>query len=176
MKKILLITLLFPLITFSQNEVMQKKVEYKQSMMKKKSSLKPNQVKKKIEAKIIDKWEEYSKAFEYSDFEKIKTYFTYPVTLSVFGNPTIINNEKDLVKFYKQIRNQVQDGYKYSMLEKSRVIWISKEICMLDATYSRFNDNYKRIYTGRGIYMYKRIDKSWKMFSMSSIEMKKNKK
>ena len=176
MKKILIITLLFPLITFSQNEVMQKKVEYKQSMMKKKSSLKPNQVKKKIEAKIIDKWEEYSKAFEYSDFEKIKTYFTYPVTLSVFGNPTIINNEKDLVKFYKQIRNQVQDGYKYSMLEKSRVIWISKEICMLDATYSRFNDNYKRIYTGRGIYMYKRIDKSWKMFSMSSIEMKKNKK
>ena len=155
---------------------MQKKVEYKQSMMKKKSSLKPNQVKKKIEAKIIDKWEEYSKAFEYSDFEKIKTYFTYPVTLSVFGNPTIINNEKDLVKFYKQIRNQVQDGYKYSMLEKSRVIWISKEICMLDATYSRFNDNYKRIYTGRGIYMYKRIDKSWKIFSMSSIEMKKNKK
>ena len=176
MKKILLITLLFPLITFSQNEVMQKNVEYKQSMMKKKSSLKPNQVKKKIEAKIIDKWEEYSKAFEYSDFEKIKTYFTYPVTLSVFGNPTIINNEKDLVKFYKQIRNQVQDGYKYSMLEKSRVIWISKEICMLDATYSRFNDNYKRIYTGRGIYMYKRIDKSWKIFSMSSIEMKKNKK
>lgn len=176
MKKILLITLLFPLITLSQNEVMQKKIEYKQSMMKKKSSLKPNQVKKKIEAKIIDKWEEYSKAFEYSDFEKIKTYFTYPVTLSVFGNPTIINNEKDLVKFYKQIRNQVQDGYKYSMLEKSRVIWISKEICMLDATYSRFNDNYKRIYTGRGIYMYKRIDKSWKIFSMSSIEMKKNKK
>ena len=176
MKKILLITLLFPLITFSQNEVMQKKMEYKQSMMKKKSSLKPKQVKKKIEAKIIDKWEEYSKAFEYSDFEKIKTYFTYPVTLSVFGNPTIINNEKDLVKFYKQIRNQVQDGYKYSMLEKSRVIWISKEICMLDATYSRFNDNYKRIYTGRGIYMYKRIDKSWKIFSMSSIEMKKNKK
>ena len=176
MKKILLITLLFPLITFSQNEVMQKKIEYRQSMMKKKSSLKPNQVKKKIEAKIIDKWEEYSKAFEYSDFDKIKTYFTYPVTLSVFGNPTIINNEKDLVKFYKQIRNQVQDGYKYSMLEKSRVIWISKEICMLDATYSRFNDNYKRIYTGRGIYMYKRIDKSWKMFSMSSIEMKKNKK
>ena len=176
MKKILLITLLFPLITFSQNEVMQKKVEYKQSMMKKKSSLNTKQAKKKIEAKIIDKWEEYSKAFEYSDFEKIKTYFTYPVTLSVFGNPTIINNEKDLVKFYKQIRNQVQDGYKYSMLEKSRVIWISKEICMLDATYSRFNDNYKRIYTGRGIYMYKRIDKSWKMFSMSSIEMKKNKK
>ena len=176
MKKILLITLLFPLITFSQNEVMQKKMEYKQSMMKKKSPLNPKQAKKKIEAKIIDKWEEYSKAFEYSDFEKIKTYFTYPVTLSVFGNPTILNNEKDLVKFYKQIRNQVQDGYKYSMLEKSRVIWISKEICMLDATYSRFNDNYKRIYTGRGIYMYKQIDKSWKMFSMSSIEMKKNKK
>jgi hypothetical protein len=47
---------------------------------------------------------------------------------------------------------------------------------MVDATYSRFNANYERIYTGRGIYMYKKVDKEWKMFSMSGVELNKNKK
>ena len=87
----------------------------------------------------------------------------------------IVKNENDLIKLYNQIRSNVQEGYKYSKLEKSRIIWISKEICMVDATYSRFNENYERIFTGRGIYMYKRVDKSWKMFSMSGVEINNKK-
>ena len=46
---------------------------------------------------------------------------------------------------------------------------------MVDATYSRFNENYERIFTGRGIYMYKRVGKSWKMFSMSGVEINNKK-
>jgi len=130
-----------------------------------------HKMKKLNEKKIIERWEEYSKAFEYSDFDKIKTYFTFPVTLSLFDNPIVINDEDELIKFYKQIRKNVQDGYKYSKLKKSRVVWISKNICVLDATYSRFNDNYENIFTGRGIYMYKKVGNSWQMFSMSGIKM-----
>ena len=40
---------------------------------------------------------------------------------------------------------------------------------MVDATYSRFNGNYERIFTGRGIYMYKKVGKAWKMFSISTV-------
>lgn len=171
MKKLLLFTLIIPLISFSQNTMNKKKNAIEKNKM---NYAKTYEMKKKTEARIIDKWEEYSKAFEYSDFDKIKTYFTYPVTLSVFADPIIIYDEKNLMKFYSQIRNDVQDGYLYSMLEKSRIIWISKEICMLDATYSRFNDKYEKIFTGRGIYMFKRVDKNWKMFSMSSVDLNKN--
>lgn len=175
MKKIYFIFLLLPIFTFSQNQVMKKdfnKMAKKKMEIqkKKKFASKPFEMKRKIENKIISNWEEYSKAFEYSDFEKIKTYFNFPVTFSIFGDPLIVDNEKDLLKLYKQIRANVQDGYKYSKLEKSRVIWISKEICILDATYSRFNQNYDKIFTGRGIYMYKNVGNSWKMFSMSTID------
>ena len=181
MKKLLIIAFLLPIFSFSQNPMIKKQMNpimKKKMEIKKKKSLdpKPFEMKKKVEKTIINMWEEYSRAFEYSDFDKIKTYFTYPVTVSLFGDPLIIDNEKDLINFYKQIRTDIQDGYKYSMLEKSKVIWISKEICMLDATYSRFNENYERIYTGRGIYMYKRIDDSWKMFSMSTVKINTNKK
>ena len=175
MKKLIPL-LLIPFISFSQsqnkemnmNQIMKKKMEVQ---MKKKITSNSHKMKKITEKKIIERWEEYSRAFEYSDFDKIKTYFTFPVTLSLFDNPIVINDEYELIKFYKQIRANVQDDYKYSKLKKSRVIWISKNICALDVTYTRFNDNYENIFTGRGIYMYKKVGNSWKMFSISGIEM-----
>ncbi len=180
MMKLLFIAFLFPVFIFSQNPmikkemnpIMKKKMEIKK---KKNLDLKSFEKRKKVEKSIISLWEEYSRAFEYSDFEKIKTYFTYPVTFSLLGDPVIVKSERDLIKLYNQIRSNVQVGYKYSKLEKSRIIWISKDVCMLDATISRFNQNYDKIFTGRGIYMYKRVENSWKMFSMSGIETKNKK-
>ena len=179
MKKLILL-LFIPIFSFSQiqkkqmnqNPMIKKKMEMQ---MKKKLKSKSFVMKKKIENEIIEKWEEYSKAFEYSDFVKIKSYFTFPVTISLFKDPFLIYNENELIKFYKNIRANVQKGYKYSKLEKSRVIWITKEICALDATYSRFNKSYEKVFTGRGIYMYKKVDEAWKMFSMSGVEMNNKK-
>tara|TARA_B100000029_G_C17121016_1_gene795078 strand:- start:64 stop:660 length:597 start_codon:yes stop_codon:yes gene_type:complete len=161
MKKILIITFLLPLFAFSQpgkqmNNEKMKKVAF--------------------EKRIIDKWEEYSKAFEYADYEKITTYFTYPLTFSLLDKPRIINNKQDLINVYKNIRSNVQEGYKYSLLDKSRIIWLSKDIFMIDATYSRYNKNYKRIYQGRGVYMYKKVEEGWKIFSISSLPMLDNNK
>jgi len=87
MKKLILL-LLIPFISFSQaqkkevnmNQMMKKKMEVQ---MKKKIASNSHNMKKINEKKIIERWEEYSKAFEYSDFDKIKTYFTFPVTLSL---------------------------------------------------------------------------------------------
>ena len=180
MKKLLFIAFLFPIFVFSQNPMIKKEMNpimtKKMEINKKKNlDLKSFNKRKKVEKTIINLWEEYSRAFEYSDFKKIKTYFTYPVTFSILGDPVIVKNENDLIKLYNQIRSNVQVGYKYSKLEKSRIIWISKDVCILDATYSRFNQNYDKIFTGRGIYMYKRVENSWKMFSMSGIETKNKK-
>ena len=103
MKKTLLLTFLLPLIAFSQpgkqiNNQKMKKVAF--------------------EKRIIDKWQEYSKAFEYADYNKIVSYFTYPVTFSILDNPRIINNEEELMDIYKYMRSNVQEGYKYSILDK----------------------------------------------------------
>ena len=160
MKKIIFLALLLPHLAFSQ-PIAQKKGK----VMKKAF----------FEKQIIENWEEYSKAFEYADYQKIASYFTYPLTFSLIENPQIITSKKDLITFYKQMRSSVQDGYKYSLLDKSRIIWLSKDAYIFDATYSRYNGEYKRIFQGRGIYMYKKIDNSWKMFSVSSLPIPKKK-
>ena len=101
MKQIIFIFLLIPFFVFPQKPMMNKKIEANQALIKKKKQIqkkkknysKPFLLKKNIENRIINKWEEYSKAFEYSDFEKLKTYFTYPVTISLFDQPVIVDNE-----------------------------------------------------------------------------------
>ena len=160
MKNTLILALLLPLFAFSQT-----------------NSLKKEKVMKKAfyEKQIIENWEEYSKAFEYADYQKIASYFTYPLTFSLLDNPQIISNKKDLIAFYKQMRASVQEGYKYSLLDKSRIVWLSKDAYMFDATYSRYNDDYKKIFEGRGVYMYKKINNIWKMFSVFSLPIIKKK-
>jgi len=156
MKKILLLFLLAPLLAFSQ------------------SAKKKN----KFNAEVVlnDKWQEYSKAFEYSDYEKVSSFFTYPATMNFIEKPMIVNNKEELIKAYKEIRSNVQDGYLYSLMDKSKVIWISKSLVMIDATYSRYNSNYERIFKGRGVYMYKKVDNEWKMFSISAVPLGKKRK
>jgi hypothetical protein len=160
MKKILILFLTIPLLAFSQPKKQKKNEGTKKAF---------------VEKQIIDSWKEYSKAFEYSDYNKVASHFTYPTTFSLLENPQIINNKKELISAYKKTRTDIQDGYKYSLLDKSRIIWLSKGVFMIDATYSRYNEDYKRIYQGRGVYMYKKVDDNWKMFSVSSLPMQKKK-
>ena len=107
--------------------------------------------------------------------EGVELVFGYPGGASLHIYDALFNQE-DLINVYKLMRSNVQDGYKYSILDKSRIIWLSKDIFMIDATYSRYNNDYKRIYQGRGMYMYKKVEEAWKMFSISSLPMVKNNK
>ena len=161
MKKALILIVLLPIIALSQPGKQMNNEKMKKAA---------------FEKRIIDKWQEYSKAFEYADYDKIVSYFTYPVTFSILDNPRVINNQEDLIDVYKYMRSNVQDGYKYSILDKSRIIWLSKDVFMIDATYSRYDKDYKRIYQGRGMYMYKNVEEGWKIFSISSLPMVKNNK
>ena len=45
-----------------------------------------------IEEKIVGLWMEYSKAFEYKDYNNISEHFRYPVVFHHKSNPTILNN------------------------------------------------------------------------------------
>ena len=94
--------------------------------------------------------------------------------MNFIEKPMVINNNEELVKAYKEIRSNVQDGYLYSLMDKSRIIWVSKSLVMIDATYSRYNSKYQRIFKGRGVYMYKKVDNEWKIFSISGIPLEKN--
>ena len=131
--------------------------------------LQDSKLKIQVEQQIVEQWSAYSKAFEYSDYKTIAAHFTYPTTIDLIGSPLVINDASELMAWYKKGRTSIQQGYKYSLLEKSRIMWLSKELILLDATYGRFNADYQRIHRGRGIYMYKKTPLGWKMFSITTL-------
>ena len=124
-----------------------------------------------LEEKIVGLWMEYSKAFEYKDYDKISKHFIYPVVFHHKSNSNILNNKNELIKVYINSRETIiQKGYKYSLLQKWKLSKISETKVILDVSYSRFNNLYEKIHSGRGLYTYENKNGDWKMSAVKTIK------
>ena len=74
-----------------------------------------------------------------------------------------------MIELYKSDRENLQDDYKYSLLEDWKLLNISDNLIILDAYYSRYNDKYELIISGRGLYTYKNINGLWLLSEIISI-------
>ena len=113
------------------------------------------------EKTIVGLWKNYSKSFEYKDYDQLASYFNYPVVLSFSNDPVLADNKESLIQYYKRIReDQIQSGYKYSLMDSYEFHELSDGICVLKVIYSRFDNSYNKIYTGSGLYYYIKISGS----------------
>ena len=126
--------------------------------------------KSQLENTIVNQWIKYSKAFEYKDYETLANYFSFPVVFDALNEPEKIINKKQLIEKYKIIReDNIEEDYKYSILNKYNFIQLSDDFIILDAHYSRYNSKYKKIFFGRGLYSYKRVNNKWKLFEINTF-------
>jgi len=179
MKKIILVLFMIPIFSFGQENSNTKNglenlLEKAEKLVKNIDISFNKKEEKKIdlnlENKIINLWKNYSKAFEYKDYKKVASFFSYPSTFGTSSNSIILNNKSELIKKYKNIRETtIQNGYKYSLLDNYEFTMLSEKICFVKVTYGRFDSNYNRIHTGKGIYYYKKIKNEWKMYFIDSV-------
>ena len=126
--------------------------------------------KSQLESVIVNLWIKHGKAFEYKDYKMLVDYYSFPVVFNSLNEPETIENKNQLISRYKIIREEkIQEDYKYSILNKYNFIQLSDEYVILDAHYSRYNSKYKKIYFGRGLYHYKKINTKWKLFEIYSF-------
>lgn len=126
--------------------------------------------KSQLENTIVNQWIKYSKAFEYKDYEMLANYFSFPVVFHDLNEPEKIINKRQLIDKYKTIReDNIQEDYKYSILNRYNFIQLSDDFVILDAHYSRYNSKYKKIFFGRGLYSYKRVNTKWKLFEINTF-------
>lgn len=122
------------------------------------------------EKTIVGLWKNYSKSFEYKDYDQLASYFNYPVVLSFSNDPVLADNKERLIQYYKRIReDQIQSGYKYSLMDSYEFHELSDGICVLKVIYSRFDNSYNKIYTGSGLYYYIKISGVWKLYAFDSL-------
>ena len=124
------------------------------------------------EVAVLHAWKQYSKAFEYADYDQIGHHFTYPVTfVDPAGHPLTFADRAALMRQYQTIRGGIQEGYRYSLLDTYQFHQYSNQVCMLDATYSRFNQAYERIHTGRGLYFFRWTSEGWRLYTILGLSV-----
>ena len=121
-----------------------------------------------IKKTITHEWLTYSKSFELKDYNKIAEFFHYPVILS--GKS--YSNKKTVMEEYKERREKVQPGYKYSLTDEIKFIKVSNELVIAELYYSRYNAKYEKLFSGVSIGTYKKLDGKWKMSEYQSVNLK----
>ena len=125
------------------------------------------------EDKIKSAYSAYVDDFIAGDFKGIADKFTYPATfkiklLSFIPLSISFDNEEEMIDQYKSRREDIQEGYSYSTIDQITVEKI-EEGYVADVIYSRFNAKDELLITGRGLYSYKDVNGSWKMYSVEPV-------
>ena len=123
---------------------------------------------KALESQIVKQWMDYSKAFEYKDYERIASHFVHPA-IFINSTPIIVKEKKMMIKAYKSVRENVQKDYKYSLIDEWKLINVTNDFLILDAQYSRYNGDYKQILSGRGLYFYRKVNGNWLLKEVTTV-------
>ena len=114
----------------------------------------------------------YVQDFIDNDFEGIASHFQTPVMRrSNWRAPTRIAMTPDeLMDGYRDDKENIQEGYKYSTIDRLDVYKLASTVYYADADYTRFNDQDEIIFQGRSLYYFTNESGSWKMFAMGPVE------
>lgn len=94
----------------------------------------------------------YVDDFIANDFESVASYFDVPVDFKSFND--IAETNEDVIRFYKDLKANTQEGYAYSVIDNISVTNIEVDSYLLCADYSRYNNNDKLLFEGRTHYVY----------------------
>tara|TARA_B100000579_G_C22542276_1_gene715815 strand:- start:155 stop:616 length:462 start_codon:yes stop_codon:yes gene_type:complete len=106
----------------------------------------------------------YVDDFIANDFESIASYFDVPVDFKSFND--IAKTNEDVIRFYKDLKANIQEGYAYSVIDNISVTNIKVDSYLLCADYSRYNKNDKLLFEGRTHYVYINTADGWKINSL----------
>ena len=106
----------------------------------------------------------YVDDFIANDFESIASYFDVPVDFKSFND--IAETNEDVIRFYKDLKANIQEGYAYSVIDNISVTNIKVDSYLLCADYSRYNKNDKLLFEGRTHYVYINTADGWKINSL----------
>ena len=117
-------------------------------------------------SEILLAMDKYNEAFILADYDQIIENFTFPVSIITSDRMLSIDTKFGLRFVYKKIRGDLPEFYSYSKWNNIDIQVMDKNIAIVRASFSRYDNDEKKFYDGRGIYQLKKIDKQWKIFSL----------
>ena len=124
-------------------------------------------------AQIKAVYREYVDDVVKRDFNAIASHFQAPVMHRSAQGIMVSDTTEEIAQRFKEFMANIQDGYKYSIIDRLDVTKIADSLYYADADYSRFNSKDEVIYQGRSIYFFSNAGGAWKMFATEQVKGKK---
>ena len=123
-----------------------------------------------LESDIIKTLEDYNDAFVTEDYKNIPYFFDFPVSFNLKDKSIIAGNKLKLRLIYKKLRGGLPENYSYSKWENFNIQVLDDTVAIVDASFSRYDNDDSIIYSGRGFYTLRKIDGNWKIYSLTPYD------
>lgn len=123
-----------------------------------------------LEKDIIQTLEDYNDAFVEEDYKNIPYFFDLPVSFNLKDKSIIAGNKLKLRLIYKKLRGGLPENYSYSKWEDFNIQVLDDKVAIVDASFSRYNNDGSIIYSGNGFYALRKIDNKWKIYSLTPYD------
>ncbi|MBV66952.1 MAG: hypothetical protein CMG26_01190 [Candidatus Marinimicrobia bacterium] len=123
-----------------------------------------------LESDIIKTLEDYNDAFVTEDYKNIPYFFDFPVSFNLKDKSVIAGNKLKLRLIYKKLRGGLPENYSYSKWENFNIQVLDNTLAIVDASFSRYDNDDTIIYSGNGFYTLRKIDNKWKIYSLTPYD------
>ena len=123
-----------------------------------------------LESDIIKTLEDYNDAFVTEDYKDIPYFFDFPVSFNLKDKSIIAGNKLKLRLIYKKLRGGLPENYSYSKWENFNIQVLDNTLAIVDASFSRYDNDDSIIFSGNGFYTLRKIDNKWKIYSLTPYD------
>ena len=123
-----------------------------------------------LEEDIIQTLEDYNDAFVAEDYKNLPYFFDFPVSFNLKDKSIIAGNKLKLRLIYKKLRGGLPENYSYSKWENFNIQVLDDTVAIVDASFSRYDNDDSIIYSGNGFYTMRKIDSNWKIYSLTPYD------
>ena len=103
-------------------------------------------------------------------YNNLETYFCFPFLYNDSEKIKSAMNLRELKKLLKRLRKELPKNHSHIDWKKMNVKVMNEGIALANAMYSRIDKSNTSYFTGAAMYSFRKIDKKWKIFSITPFK------
>ena len=103
-------------------------------------------------------------------YNNLETYFCFPYLYNDSEKVKSAMNLRELKKLLKRVRKELPKNHSHIDWKKMNVKVMNEGIALVNAMYSRIDKSNTSYFTGAAMYSFRKIDKKWKIFSITPFK------
>ena len=103
-------------------------------------------------------------------YNNLETYFCFPFLYNDSEEVKSAMNARELKRLLKRMRKKLPKNHSHIDWKKMDVKIMNDGIALVNAMYSRIDKSNTSYFTGAAMYSFRKIDKKWKIFSITPFK------